>query len=249
MPDIPVIAEDDDSFFGQLSNTADKIYDFITDPYGSKREIPEELSYYDPESYSSYDYTHDVRINNIRDGKLVMNPDRSPHASQIVQTAYNNVGKDIYRMENGKMVYNWVCTKAVCSIVKEAGMPWPADKNGVPTENNDWLIDAFRGKRTPGELFPESKDFIEISRDGLAAGDIIILDEYQGDREERDRSMRESGIGRNVTGKHTAIITAVFDDKIEIVHEGGEESPIHTKFWSNDLLDEQFSASFRYNPE
>ena len=44
-------------------------------------------------------------------------------------------------------------------------------------------------------------------------------------------------------------MTAVFDDKIEIVHEGGIESPVHTKFWFNDLLDKQFSAAIRLNPD
>ena len=239
----------DESFFDQVGNAASQMFDFIRDPYGTYRGIPEELSFYAPEEHSYYDYTYNTRVNNIRDGKLMVNPDRSPYADMIVKHAYGTVGEDIYRMEEGFEKYDWVCTKAVCNIVNKVGIPWPTGENGLPTENTDWLLDALRGKRKPGELFPASKDFIEIGRDGLAAGDIIILDEYQGDSDARDRALRQAGIGSDVSGKHSALVTAVFDDKIEIVHEGGIESPVHTKFWFNELLDNQFSAAFRFHPD
>ena len=167
--------------FDDQQSADNQIYDFITDPYGTRRAIPEELSFYAPDEHDYHDFTYNVRVNNIRDGKLVLSPDRSPYAYDIVKRAYSNIGTGLSKI--------------------------------------DWL---------PEELSVESADLIKIGKDELTAGDIMVHKE---------------------DGKQNAIVTAAFEDKIEVIVEAGEDYPVRTQFIKREALNDQFAEGFRYNPD
>ena len=193
-------------FLESLSDDADTMYDLVSDPYRTTRQIPKELEYYASEDRNYYDYTYDTRVNNVRDGRLVLNPDRSPYAEEIIRSAYSNIGTGNRRLEKS--------------------LPWPENESGRPVENGRWLEAAFRGKDIPGKLFPQNEDYIEVGRDVLSGGDIIIP---------KDKS-------------ESKIVTAVFDDKIEVVVGAGRDAS-HTEFISKDEINDTFSTAFRYFPD
>ena len=176
---------------------------------------------------SEADLTIDKRTFNTKN----INPDRSPVADLIVDSAYNRLNKDTVRPTAlGTMRDEWTCADATCDIVTDAGIPWPADKSGIPSSSIDYVIDSFDGRGEPGRLFSEhSHNFNHVGPGELASGDILILD---------------------VTGsqKHMALITGIYEDGIEVVHDSGSSSPVYSKFYDLEFLNDNFDRAYRYNP-
>ena len=191
--------------------------------------VPDEVegSYYDY-AYEQRHYTGGEELS----GKLPNNQP-GPFADDVVNSAYNSIGEDIIRFDRkGRPTKSWVCAKGVCDIV-EGIMPWPEDSRGEKSIYNPHLEDAFSGTGPAGKLFKNADDFNEIkSPNDLAKGDIMIINSGPNAR----------------SGTHSVIVTGVYDDRVEIVHEGGQYEPILSKSYHRDFLDESFRSAFRYWP-
>lgn len=162
-------------------------------------------------------------------------------ADEIVASAYSKIGTDVTRPdEYGNPSKSFVCTAGVCDIVDEI-MPWPEDERGIKSVFNPYIEDAFSGIGPAGRQFGRAEDFDRISDPNeLAKGDIMILNI------ERHRE----GQSPNAGGTHAVVVTGVYDDKIEIVHEGGQLAPLLSKYYDRDFLDHgKFRSAFRYNPK
>jgi hypothetical protein len=136
------------------------------------------------------------------------------------------------------------CATAACQIFNKANIPWPKDKYGNSVESIDYVIDAFDGRGEPGKLFSEhSEDFKPVGPGELARGDMLILDVAEL-------------INRSAHGyqKHMAIITDVYEDGIEVVHDRGSDEPKTSKFYTFEFLhgtqdsSGSFDRAYRYIP-
>lgn len=184
---------------------------------------------------SKHDYAYESRHyvgGDELSGRLPKNRP-GPFADAIVQSAYANIGEDILTLDKeGKATPNWVCAAGVCDIVEDI-MPWPEDERGVKSVYNPYIQDAFEGKGEAGRLFEYSEDFrsIETPND-LAKGDIMLLNTGPNPR----------------SGTHAVVVTGVYGDKVEIVHEQGAYNPVGSKTYDREWLDGSFRKAYRYMP-
>lgn len=156
-------------------------------------------------------------------GEIASNP--SPLSKNIKEIAYSNIGIDTFRGKRN----SYVCADAVCDIYSIVGIPWPKDKKGNPASTVDFVIDAFDGRGNPGKLFEKySEDFKHVGPGELGIGDILILGEDQ---------------------KHMTIITGIYEDGVEVVHDRGQDEPKSSKFYSFDWVTDMFNRAYRYTPD
>jgi hypothetical protein len=200
---------------------------------------------------SEADMTRKLRMLNTQ----LITPDESPLSDQIVSSAYERLNFDTSRGSRK----SWVCADATCDMLTNIGIPWPKDKDGKNASSIDFVIDAFDGRGKPGKLFSKySEDFQKVGPGELSRGDILILDvsgqhpvSYEVDMHGRvqwdtvpDPSTREYGYQ-----KHMALITSIYEDGVEVVHDSGEQSPVYSKFYSMDFLNDAFDRAYRYIPD
>ena len=187
----------------------------------------------------------------------IINKDQSEFADNIKSAAWDLIGTETYTRSFKE---KRVCATAACQIFNKANIPWPTDKYGNSTESIDYVIDAFDGRGEPGKLFTEhSGDFKPVGPGELAKGDMLILDvDYSPYRLWPSESDLENfaEVDQREPGyqKHMAIITDIYENGVEVVHDRGPDEPKSSKFYTFDFLygDKDnapwFDRAYRYSP-
>ena len=208
---------------------------------------------------------------------------QGPFADIIKSSAYDLIGTKTYTRDyQTELTPSMIaagadsgmgCATAACQILNKSNIPWPKDKSGKPVETIDYIIDALEGRGEPGKLFSEhSEDFKPVGPGELARGDMLILDtEWGTPSEDMPNEVFLVSQQRWVEGggmrpdkyktheylgyqKHMAIITDIYEDGIEVVHDRGRDEPKTSKFYSFEMLvgnenkSGYFDRAYRYIP-
>jgi hypothetical protein len=201
--------------------------------------------YFEPEPEigpgSEYDRGRENMIGIKVNRPLITNENQGPYANHISNTARNLIGVDTVRpVKKGDILdigggkrKGLVCADSACDIFISSNLPWPKDKYGKMAGTIDYIEDAFEGRGMPGKLFKEhAKDFKKVKAEDLAAGDVLIF-------------------GSPTTQKHMVIVTQLFDNGFEAVHDQGVDNPKVSKFYHYDWVvgkHNDFHKAYRYSP-